>query len=176
MSEPNGPKRFDLSKLAEASAPTSVQTAGTLNGEANPFLAPVRESYAEDQQKADSGWREVPMSSEQLDDVIASLRGLSAWFGSTKNGKQAEPIGVHIRVEYTPDGADRTVEVGPKYFEEIPRDGRDVFLKYTGRARLQRGRKSKRDADAPVSGADRRTVEGSEAYDDDQVDSELTSA
>jgi len=173
MSEPNGPKRFDLSKLAEASTPTTVQTAGTLNGEANPFLAPVRSSYEQDQQQGDSGWREVPMPSTQLDDVIASLRGLSAWFGSTKNGKKAEPIGVHIRVEYQPDDSEGTIEVGPKYFEDIPRDGREVFLKYTGRARLQRGRKSKRDQQDPAP----QVGTGSTVdRDDDPVDNELASA
>lgn len=176
MSEPNSaPKRFDLSKLAEAAAPTTVQTAGTMNGEANPFLASVRESYEQDQRKYDSGWREVPMPSTQFDDVVSSLRGLSTWFGSTKGGKKAEPIGVHIRVEYQPDGADGTIEVGPKYFDDIPRDGREIFLKYTGRARLQRGRKNKRDQDGATA-APSRQVDGGEAYDDEPVDSELTPA
>jgi len=166
------PKRFDLASLVETSRPAKVMTAGNLNGPDNPFLHKVRESYRADQTTPDSGWQEITITGEQFDDVVNSLRGLSAWFGSTKNGKEAEPIGVHIRAEYQPDNAENTVEVGPKDFDDIPKDGREVFLKYTGRARLARGGRRRRTADAQqaASGPVNNTT------DDDSVDEEMATA
>jgi hypothetical protein len=161
------PKRFDLAALAASSKPAErVMTAGNLNGPENPFLSPVRESYRLDQGTPDSGWMEITIPSDQFDDVVNSLRALSAWFG-----KVGEPIGVHIRAEYAPDGAETTTEVGPKDFDDIPKDGRDVYLKYTGRARLARGRRGKRQADAqqPATGL----VNGS--TDDAATDVEMAS-
>ena len=165
-------KRLSLADLAEKSTDTKIQTAGALNGEQNPFLKMVRESYEADVRLTDSGWKEVPMPSTMLDDAITSLRGLSTWFG-----KVGEPIGVHIRVEYQPDDANGTVEVGPKDFEEIPRDGREVFLKYTGRTRLLRGRKSKRQTDAAqVPDSMESSGAGDLAPDVEDDDSELVAA
>ena len=179
MTEPNGApvKRFDLAKLAEASRPTTVTTAGNLNGPDNPFLPRVRASYEQDKREYDSGWQELPITSDQFGDVVASLRALSQWFGSTKNGKKVEPIGVHIRAEYQPDGMDHTVEVGPKDFDDIPDDGREVFVKYTGRERLARGRKGRRaDATADAGAASARVVDDDETYDDEPLGADVEAA
>jgi hypothetical protein len=168
MTEPNdgATKRFDLASLVEQSRPAKVMTAGNLNGPDNPFLGRVRESYEQDRKLTNSGWLELTVPSDQFMEIVNSLRALSAWFG-----KVGEPIGVHIRAEYMPDGAERTIEVGPKDFDDIPDDGREVFLKYTGRERLQRGRKGKRaDAQQPAAGlVDTDTDEGTDAE-----ESELT--
>jgi len=174
----NAPKRFDLSAIVEQSKPAKVMTAANLNGPDNPFLARVRESYEQDRKVPDSGWLEVTVPSDSFMDVVNSLRALSAWFGSTRGGKQPEPIGVHIRAEYMPDGAERTIEVGPKDFDDIPTDGRDVFLKYTGRERLARGRRGKRTADPQQAGtgAPSRPVDDDEQYDDEPLDDAVATA
>jgi hypothetical protein len=142
------PARFDLAKLVEQSRPTTVQTVGIRNGQENPFVHKVRESFKADEAAKDSGWQELPMPARMIDDVIGSLRALSTWFG-----KEREGIGVHIRIEYQPDGQDGTIEVGPQDFAEIPRDDREVYLKYTGRKRLNRGRKKNAEAQQAATGS-----------------------
>ena len=167
------PARFDLAALVEQSRPAKVMTAGNLNGPDNPFLGRVRESYENDRKLSNSGWLELTVPSDQFTDIVNSLRALSAWFG-----KVGEPIGVHIRAEYMPDGAERTIEVGPKDFDDIPTDGREVFLKYTGRERLARGRRGKRNADAQqaTTGAPSRPVDDDEQYDDEPLDDAVATA
>lgn len=151
MSEPNGggPARFDLAALAKASRPSTVRTAAVMNGAENPFIDEVRASYEQDKRDRDTGWREVEVPADQMWPVITSLRALSTWFG---NQSPVIPIGVHIRVEYQPKGSESTVEVGPGDFEKIPtaQDAPPVFVKYTGRERMTRGRRKPQADAAPA--------------------------
>jgi len=139
MSEPNGAGRFSLTDLAGKAKATTIKSAAVRAGSDNPFLLSVKESWMQDREAKDSGWREVEVPATMLDELIASMRSLSAYFGDT-----GEKIGVHLRVEFYPDGAkegDDPIEVGPGRFDEIPRDDRTVWFKYTGRDRMKRGRR-----------------------------------
>jgi hypothetical protein len=151
MSEPNGNgARFSLAALAASSKETKIQTATAKAGADNPFLDQVRSSHEQDKRQKDSGWREVEVPSSMLDELIASMRSLSAWFGEND-----EKIGVHLRIEFHPDNEpdpDKTIEVGPGRFDEIPRDGRTVWFKYTGRDRMKRGRRRSAPAQQPAAG------------------------
>src|SRR4029079_3519831 len=101
MSEPNGNgARFDLASLAAKAQPTKIRTATARAGADNPFLDAVRSSHEQDRNERDSGWREVEVPSNVLDELITSMRALSMWFGET-----GEKIGVHLRIEFLPDGA-----------------------------------------------------------------------
>jgi hypothetical protein len=128
MSEPNGNgARFDLASLAAKAQPTKIRTATARAGADNPFLDAVRSSHEQDRNERDSGWREVEVPSNVLD-------------------------GVHLRIEFLPDGASDWIEVGPGRFDEIPRDGRDVVFKFTGRDRMKRGRRRQTSAQQPAAG------------------------
>jgi hypothetical protein len=145
MSEPNG-GRFDLAALAQKSEPSTIRPAAASTGEGNPFLDQVVSSYEQDETTRDSGWREVKVPRSMLDELITSMRALSTYFG-----KAQRPIGVHLRIEYqnTAD-EDSWVEVGPGQFAGINRkDDRPVFFKYTGRKRMNRGRRTQQPTAAP---------------------------
>jgi len=162
MSEPNGNgARFDLASLAAKAQPTKIRTATARAGADNPFLDAVRSSHEQDRNERDSGWREVEVPSNVLDELITSMRALSMWFGET-----GEKIGVHLRIEFLPDGASDWIEVGPGRFDEIPRDGRDVVFKFTGRDRMKRGRRRQTSAQQPAAG------QASEPADVDREDEE----
>jgi hypothetical protein len=138
MSDPNGNRSFDLAALAEKSTDTDIRPAATQSGEGNPFLGKVEESFEKDEKKRDSGWKEVMIPRSMLDDLITSMRALSTYFG-----KAQKPIGVHLRVEYQAKGTDEWTEVGPGQFADIDRnDPREVAFKYTGRRRMNRGRRT----------------------------------
>jgi hypothetical protein len=170
-SDGGAPARFDLSALAEQSKATTVRTSAQMNGPGNPFLDKVRASYEANKAEYDSGWQEIEMPSDQIDTVVTSLRALSTWFGKQT---PVVPIGVQMRIEYQPDGASETIEVGTKDFDDIPRDGREVYFKYTGRERLKRGRK--RSQPHPQQAATGQTDTAVDRDDDLVEDDELQPA
>lgn len=162
MSEPNG-RTLDLAALAERSEKSTLKGSASQAGADNPFIKYVRESYEEDEREKDTGWREVRCDVRDVPELVTTLRAVSTYFGRQK---PPEPIGVHLKVEFQPDpNNERTIEVGPGRFPELPKSG-DVWFKYTGRARLNRGSgRRQASSTAPTSAVETPTDEETELAD-----------